>query len=102
MTVSRSTFVSGTDFASNAAFAKEYRANFSVLTRENDEMIHRYKVRVTPFAFYIDEDGVVRAKGIVNVYSQLAAMTARAGLHAATSYVDIQKATDPVAPGGSR
>jgi len=32
----------------------------------DDKIADRYKVRVTPFSFMVDENGVVRAKGLVN------------------------------------
>jgi methylamine dehydrogenase accessory protein MauD len=32
----------------------------------DDKVADRYKVRVTPFSFMIDENGIVRTKGLVN------------------------------------
>lgn len=32
----------------------------------DDKIMERYRVRVTPFSFMVDEQGVIRAKGLVN------------------------------------
>ena len=32
----------------------------------DDNLLDKYKVRVTPFLFMVDENGVIRAKGLVN------------------------------------
>jgi hypothetical protein len=31
-----------------------------------DNLMDKYRVRVTPFMFFLDENGVIRAKGLVN------------------------------------
>jgi hypothetical protein len=55
----------------NRRFAEEFALPFPVLTQAASWMSQRYKIRSTPFAFYVDADGKVRAKGIVNRLSQL-------------------------------
>ncbi|WP_053363457.1 redoxin domain-containing protein [Bacillus sp. FJAT-27251] len=37
-----------------------------IVLDENGELTDNYKVRVTPFAFILDEKGVVKAKGLCN------------------------------------
>src|SRR5437867_13083592 len=42
-------------------------ATLPVLAHEPElKLMDRYRVRVTPFMFFLDESGVVRAKGLVN------------------------------------
>ena len=47
-------------------FSREVRAQFPVLVQEKWTVSKRYEVFATPFAFLIDERGVVTAKGIVS------------------------------------
>jgi methylamine dehydrogenase accessory protein MauD len=47
-------------------WTEEVGANFPVLTQESWSVSRRYEVFATPFAFLIDEQGVVRAKGLVS------------------------------------
>ena len=37
-----------------------------VASHPDDELSDKYKARVTPFAFLIDGEGVIRAKGLAN------------------------------------
>ena len=46
-------------------WAEETRAEFPVLVQEDWSVSKRYEAFATPFAFLIDEQGVVRSKGIV-------------------------------------
>lgn len=71
-------FVSTADSAANNNFARQHRLQFPVLTDSDQRVALQYKVRVTPFAFYIDAAGVVRAKSVVNRLSQLRALVQRA------------------------
>lgn len=48
------------------AWAEEVRARFPVAVQEHYSLSRRYEVFATPFAFLIDERGVIAAKGIVN------------------------------------
>lgn len=68
-------FVAGQDKEANQRFAQEYSVPFPLLTQSELHIAQRYKVRQSPFAFYIDESGIVRAKAIVNRLSQLQQLT---------------------------
>lgn len=46
-------------------WAEEAGARFPVLMQEKFALSKRYEVYATPFAFLIDEDGVIASKGIV-------------------------------------
>jgi methylamine dehydrogenase accessory protein MauD len=47
-------------------WAQEVRARFPVAVQEQYSLSRRYEVFATPFAFLIDERGVIASKGIVN------------------------------------
>jgi len=47
-------------------WAEDTGAKFPVLAQQELEISRRYQVFATPFAFLIDERGVIAAKGIVN------------------------------------
>jgi methylamine dehydrogenase accessory protein MauD len=47
-------------------WAGEIRARFPVLVQENLSLSKRYEILATPFAFLIDEKGVIASKGICN------------------------------------
>jgi hypothetical protein len=47
-------------------WAVEARARFPVAAQEHYSLSRRYEVFATPYAFLIDERGVIAAKGIVN------------------------------------
>jgi methylamine dehydrogenase accessory protein MauD len=49
-----------------AKWAAETKAAFPVLAQQQFAVSKRYEVFATPFAFLIDEQGVVRSTGIVN------------------------------------
>lgn len=72
-------FVSSGDAEANRKFARENAVSFDVLTEPRMTLFDAYKVRATPFAFYLDENGLVRAKGIVNQLTQLRALVVRGG-----------------------
>jgi peroxiredoxin len=72
-------FVSSADPEANQKFASENAAEFDVLTEQRVALLGAYKVRSTPFAFYLDHDGIVRSKGIVNRNSQIRALVVRGG-----------------------
>jgi methylamine dehydrogenase accessory protein MauD len=48
------------------AWAAQARARFPVAAQEHYSLSRRYEVFATPFAFLIDERGVIASKGIVN------------------------------------
>jgi methylamine dehydrogenase accessory protein MauD len=47
-------------------WAEEVRARFPVAVQEHYSLSRRYEVFATPFAFLIDERGVITSKGIIN------------------------------------
>jgi methylamine dehydrogenase accessory protein MauD len=52
-------------------FASELDVQVPVAVLPDEALAEQYKVRVTPFGFLIDAEGVVRAKGLTNNYSHL-------------------------------
>jgi methylamine dehydrogenase accessory protein MauD len=54
------------DMQTTRTWAAEVRARFPVVAEEGLGLARKYEVFATPFAFLIDEKGVVRSKGIVN------------------------------------
>jgi methylamine dehydrogenase accessory protein MauD len=48
------------------AWADEVQARFPLVTQENWELSKKYQVFATPYAFIIDEQGVITAKGVVS------------------------------------
>lgn len=69
--------IGGPDDERTRTFAAEFRTPFSFLTQPNHWISAKYRVRSTPFAFYLDDAGVVRAKGIVNRLAQLEQLVER-------------------------
>jgi methylamine dehydrogenase accessory protein MauD len=57
--------VQNTDVETARRWAKEHRPRFPVAVQERLSLSKRYEVFATPFAFLIDEKGVVRSKGLV-------------------------------------
>jgi peroxiredoxin len=53
------------DLASTRDWAETVRASFPILTQEGIEVAKKYEAFVTPFAFLIDESGVVVSRGLV-------------------------------------
>lgn len=47
-------------------FANELDVQVPVAVHPDEQLPDQYKTRVTPFAFLIDGDGVIRAKGLAN------------------------------------
>ncbi len=47
-------------------FASELDVQVPVATHPDDDLPDKYRARVTPFAFLIDGEGVIRAKGLAN------------------------------------
>jgi methylamine dehydrogenase accessory protein MauD len=58
--------VSNGDGEATKKWAEEAQARFPVVTQERLSLSRRYEVYATPFAFLIDEKGVIRSAGIVN------------------------------------
>jgi thiol-disulfide isomerase/thioredoxin len=58
---------------------KEHRPRFPVALQERFNLSKRYEVFATPFAFLIDEHGVIAARGIVSTKQYLGYVLTRAG-----------------------
>ena len=58
---------------------KEIRPHFPVAVQERFNLSKRYEVFATPFAFLIDEHGVIAARGIVSTKQYLGFVLTRAG-----------------------
>jgi methylamine dehydrogenase accessory protein MauD len=58
---------------------KEIRPHFPVAVQERFNLSKRYEVFATPFAFLIDERGVIAARGIVSTKQYLGFVLTRAG-----------------------
>jgi methylamine dehydrogenase accessory protein MauD len=57
----------------------ETNARFTVLAQEQFSLSKRYQVFVTPFAFLIDEQGIIRSKGIAGSKQYLGYVLSGAG-----------------------
>jgi hypothetical protein len=57
---------------------KEFRPKFTVTLQERFSLSKRYEVFATPFAFLIDERGVIAARGIVSTKQYLGFVLSRA------------------------
>jgi hypothetical protein len=56
----------------NARYASETRATLPMSSHTpHDGLVERFKVRVTPFLFFLDEHGTVRARGLANTRAAL-------------------------------
>jgi methylamine dehydrogenase accessory protein MauD len=58
--------VNNGDLEATRQWAGEARASFPVLAQQQFIVSKRYEMYATPFAFLIDEKGVIAAKGIIN------------------------------------
>lgn len=63
-------------------WADETKAQFPVLAQEKWSISKRYEVYATPFAFLIDEQGVIASKGIAGSAQYLGYVLSGAGLRA--------------------
>jgi len=61
---------------------EKYRLRFPVTAEDGGEIFGDYRVRVTPFAFVIGEDGRVRAKGLCNSVSRIHDLLEAGGMEA--------------------
>lgn len=59
--------------------AAAYRLHAPLLQDANNSIADLYEVRMTPFGFLIDEEGVVRLRGVVNSWPQLEALLNETG-----------------------
>src|SRR5262249_52433577 len=72
-----------------AKWAAETKAEFPVLVQQRLAISKRYEVFATPFAFLIDEEGVVRSKGIVSSGQHVGYVLAGLGGAAKDELVDV-------------
>jgi methylamine dehydrogenase accessory protein MauD len=80
-------FLSRGDVEDARRFAQEQHVQVPVAVHPDERLAEQYKVRVTPFAFVIDGDGVVRAKGLANNRAHLDALLQQAA-NGATPHED--------------
>jgi peroxiredoxin len=66
---------------------EEYGARFECLAEDSSGAFDRYRVRVTPFAFVIGEDGRIRSKGLCSDPHRLEALLAAGGRDEAAGMV---------------
>ena len=71
--------VNNGDAETTRAWAAEAKAGFPVLVQERFSVAKQYQVFATPFAFLIDEQGVIRSKGIINNQQHLGFVLSGAG-----------------------
>lgn len=72
-------------------WASEVEACFPVLAQEKLSLSKRYEVYATPFAFLIDEQGVIASKGIVGSRQYLNYVLTGAGNRADTHHVEPER-----------
>jgi methylamine dehydrogenase accessory protein MauD len=58
--------VNNGELEATRTWAAQARAHFPVAVQENYSLSRRYEVFATPFAFLIDDRGIIAAKGVVN------------------------------------
>jgi methylamine dehydrogenase accessory protein MauD len=73
--------VNNGDPESTREWAAETKARFPVLAQEKFSVSKRYEAFATPFAFLIDEQGIVRSKGIVGSRQYLGYVLSGVGQH---------------------
>jgi peroxiredoxin len=75
---------------------EKYGLGFPVVAEDGSQAFDGYRVRVTPFAFVIGEDGRVRAKGLCNSPLRLHDLLAAGGLETAAEVVARELAPDGI------
>jgi methylamine dehydrogenase accessory protein MauD len=76
------------------AWASEVDARFPVLAQENHALSKRYQAFATPFAFVIDEKGIITSKGLAGSKQHLNFVLSGAGKKEETS--ESESSTEPV------
>lgn len=71
-------FISQGTAEENRYFAGMFNGPATLLLTEDERLAQRYKTRVTPFAFAVDRQGVIRGKGLANSHKQLVEMIEQA------------------------
>jgi methylamine dehydrogenase accessory protein MauD len=82
------------------AWGAEMQASFPVLVQEGWDVSRRYEVFATPFAFVLDADGAVRAKGIISSgeYLDLLLSDASGKVQAARKFVVEEETSVSLSP----
>ena len=98
--------VSNGDSEANKKWAGEVQARFPVVTQERLSLSRRYEAFATPFAFLIDEKGVIRSAGIANSRQHLGFVLAGRGSAGTPEPVDAgstgaEDGTSPASPSRS-
>jgi methylamine dehydrogenase accessory protein MauD len=98
--------VSNGDGEANRKWAGEVQARFPVVTQERLSLSRRYEAFATPFAFLVDERGVIRSSGIVNSKQHLGFVLAGRGNAGGTEPSDpgstgAEDGTSPASPSRS-
>ena len=71
--------VNNAEAAKTRAWASEVDARFPVLAQENHALSKRYQAFATPFAFLIDEKGIITSKGLAGSKQHLHFVLSGAG-----------------------
>ena len=74
-------------------WAAEVRAGFPVLAQQQFSVSKRYEMYATPFAFLIDERGVIASKGIINNGAHIGFVLSGAGNAAKDGHAEAEPAT---------
>lgn len=82
------------------SLAAEAAACFPVLWQEQRKLAHRYRVFAVPFAFLIDEQGMIRARGIATNRQQLDFLLAAARAEALPETAPVQSPLEKFVPRG--
>jgi peroxiredoxin len=78
--------------------AGEGQAAFPVLVQETRNVAKRYHVPAMPFAYLIDEQGVIRAKGTLSKWQHLDFLLSDAAKEPATTAVQVQSPIEKFVP----
>jgi peroxiredoxin len=78
--------------------AGEGQAAFPVLVQETQNLAKRYRVHAMPFAFLIDEQGVIRAKGVISNRQHLDFLLADAAKEPATTIAQVPSPIEKFVP----
>jgi methylamine dehydrogenase accessory protein MauD len=83
--------------ASCMEFARQFKLQTRLLADPTNSIAASYDVRATPFAFLINEDGIVLIRGVVNSWPQLEALIEQEGtLQGERPWQLVTKAADPL------
>jgi peroxiredoxin len=78
--------------------AGDGQAAFPVLVQETQNLAKRYRVHAMPFAFLIDEQGVIRAKGVISNPKYLDFLLADAAKQPATTIAQVPSPIEKFVP----